>query len=43
MRYDAVFISDVHLGTDRCHAVKVFEVFKNKLNTKEVKLWWVIY
>jgi len=35
MRYDSVFISDIHLGTDRCNAKK-FLKFLKQLNTKKL-------
>jgi len=34
-QFDTVFISDVHLGTDRCNIEK-FLKFLNKLDTKKL-------
>lgn len=42
MTYDAVFISDVHLGTNRCNTKK-FMKFLNELNTKKLIMVGDIY
>jgi UDP-2,3-diacylglucosamine pyrophosphatase LpxH len=42
MTYDAVFISDVHLGTDRCNTQK-FLKFLKEIKTKMVSLRYQMF